>query len=176
MHTICKKDLCKVLRVSLHGARLWLGDADFVVEGSKYLYRLPDVVAAARANRKRGLNSVEARGLIEIDRVRRADEDAVLHVGEGARQRAHDVTRALTLGEAERLKLAQAQFTGSLVENLLDRAVFEHLDDLRDILILSPEILAFVLTGDAAMLPVWRHFAPAFAVVNVPETTTKEAA
>ena len=77
---------------------------------------------------------------------------------------------------AARLKQAKGVFTGALVEAFFDRSLFRHLEELRDILILCPDVLYFVLTGDAAMQPTWRHFAPAFAAINAPESTTKEAA
>ncbi|MDF1802008.1 hypothetical protein [Thalassovita sp.] len=74
---------------------------------------------------------------------------------------------------AYRLALCESQFTAALVETLLDRDVFEHLEVLRTVLALHPDILAYVLTGNSEV--EWREFSPAFAVVNAP-TTLKEAA
>jgi hypothetical protein len=130
------------------------------------LYSLEGVVKGLRRNRKRGLSAYEARALAQIDKERRTSEDAVLFAGDGPRERALGLAAVLTDVERERLKLAQSQFTGALVAHLLDRAIFEHIDHLRDVLVLSPDVLFFVLTGDAGGID-WQNFSPAFAVVNV---------
>lgn len=173
MHTLRRADIADVCNVSICSVPRWIASTDSVRRSTpnqfhRYLYSLEGVVKGLRTNRKRGLNQHEARGLAEIDRTRRAGEDAVLFVGDSPRQRAQALTAVLTDVEKERLKLAQAQFTGALVANLLDRDIFEHLDHLRDVLILSPDVLYFVLTGDTADGLHWQKFAPAFAVVNVP--------
>lgn len=182
MHTLRRADIAAVCNVSVCSVSRWIASADTVRRStpnqfSHYLYSLEGVVKGLRRDRKRGLSAHEARALAEIDRTRRTGEDKILFVGLDPRERAQGLTSVLTDVERERLKLAQAQFTGALVAHLLDRNIFEHLDYLRDVLILSPDVLCFVLTGDGDGI-AWHNFAPSFAVVNVPadQPYIKEAA
>lgn len=183
MHTIRRADIAAVCNVSICSVPRWIAKEDTVRRSTenhfhRYHYTLGGVVRGLRKSRKRGLSAHEARALAEIDRTRRGGEEAILFVGDGPRERAQALTAVLTDVEKERLKLAQAQFTGALVAHLLDRNIFERLDHLRDVLILSPDVLYFVLTGDATDGLNWPNFAPAFAVVNVPADVLydKEAA
>ncbi|MCJ8335936.1 MAG: hypothetical protein MJH10_17125 [Epibacterium sp.] len=170
MHTISRSNIAQVWDVSVCSVRRWIADKDsdgrtIKHQSNHYLYSLEGVVRGLRKNRKRGLGLHEVRALAETDRKYRAGEDVALFVGEEARQRAKELALVLTPAKQERFKVAQAQFTGALVTHLLDRSVFEHIDYLRDVLILSPDVLYFVMTADGLN---WDHFAPVFAVVNTP--------
>ncbi|MFD0909522.1 hypothetical protein [Ruegeria arenilitoris] len=177
MFTITVPDLQACLRVSSATPKGWLGDCPRERTGPRYAYRLPDILPRIRERRPRGLSAAEARSLVEVDRVKRSYGEDTLYLGEDARERAQRLVNSLTESESERLAYCQSQFTAALVERLLDREVFTHIEFLRLLLALHPDILAYVMTADDAVLPDWRAFAPAFAVINAPESTPiKEAA
>lgn len=173
MYTITIPDLQACLRVSNKTPHLWLGGCPRERAGRAFAYRLADLVPRIRS-RPRGLSAAEARSLVEVDRAKREYGEDMLYLGEEAEVRAERLIASLTAAERERLSYCQSQFTAALVEKLLDRSVFEHIETLRAVLALHPDVLAHVLTGDD-VLPDWLNFAPAFAVVNAP-TSTLEAA
>ena len=173
MFTITIPDLQACLRVSSGTPKLWLAKCPRERAGRGYTYRLADVLPNIRS-RPRGLSAAEARSLVEVDRAKREFGEDTLYLGEDAERRAELLITSLTAAERERLAYCQSQFTAALVEKLLDRSVFEHIEVLRTILALHPDVLAHIMTGDD-VLPDWHNFAPAFAVVNAP-ATLKEAA
>lgn len=173
MYTITISDLQACLRVSCRTPQHWLGGCPRERAGRGYAYRLTDLVPRIRA-RPRGLSAAEARSLVEVDRAKREYGEDMLYLGEDAETRAERLIASLTAVERERLAYCQSQFTAALVEKLLDRSVFEHIETLRTVLALHPEVLAHVLTG-GDVLPDWLAFAPAFAVINAP-TSIMEAA
>lgn len=174
MYTITVPDLQACLRVSNKTPHLWLGDCPRERAGRAFAYRLSDLVPRIRT-RPRGLSAAEARSLVEVDRAKREYGEDTLYLGEDAEARAERLIASLTEGERERLAYCQSQFTAALVERLLDRAVFDHIEHLRTALVLHTDVLAYVLTADDGVLPDWLSFAPAFAVINAP-TTIHEAA
>jgi len=173
MFTVTVPDLQACLNVAAATPKGWLGGCARERTGPRYAYRLADVVPAIRARRAGGLSASEARSLVEVDRTKQSYGEDTLYLGEDALDRACRLIDCLIKSERERLALCQSQFTAALVETLLDRDVFEHLEVLRTVLALHPDILAYVLTGNSEV--EWREFSPAFAVVNAP-TTLKEAA
>lgn len=174
MFTITVPDIAACLGVCAASPRNWLTDCPRQRAGSTFTYQLSDVVAALRVHRTRGLNAAEARSLVEVDRVKRSYADDTLFLGEDALPRARRLSATLTRPERERLMYCQSQFTAALVQTLLDRDLFMHIDILRDVLIMHPDVLAYVLTSNSP-LPDWPQLAPAFAVINAP-TPINEAA
>lgn len=171
MFTITTPDLQACLSVAAATPKGWLHDAPKVKAGYRLSYRLADVLPRIRERRPRGLSAAEARSLVEVDRVKRSYGEDTLYLGEDAPSRACRLINSLTKAERERLSYCQSQFTAALVEKLLDRTVFERIEVLRSVLALHPDILAYVMTADAAILPDWLAFAPAFAVINAPLRT-----
>ncbi|MBY6056824.1 hypothetical protein [Leisingera daeponensis] len=173
MFTITIPDLQACLRVSNKTPTRWLAGCARERAGCAFAYRLSDLVPRIRA-RPRGLSAAEARSLVEVDRAKREFDEDTLYLGEDAKGRAEHLIASLTAAERERFAYCQSQFTAALVEKLLDRSVFEHIETLRTVLALHPDVLAHVLTSDD-VLPDWLIFAPAFAVINAP-TPLMEAA
>lgn len=174
MFTITTPDLQTSLVVSTSTPRRWFHDCPQRKERAGLVYRLADIIPRIRARRPRGLSTAEARSLVEIDRVKRGYSEDTLYLGEDAYERARLLIASLTDAERERLTYCQSQFTAALVEKVLDRDLFVHIEVLRAVLVLHHDVLAYVMTSDD-VLPDWLNFAPAFAVVNAP-TAINEAA
>lgn len=109
------------------------------------------------------------------------DVPGPLFVGDNVLPRCHALIAWLDAAQRDRLYKIQVIFTNALALGLRSSALFEHLDALRLKLILAPEILRYVVIGDASKLPNFGGWGVSFAITNarfepIFTPTEKEAA
>jgi len=145
------------------------------------MYALPEVVTLLRANRKRGLYGDNLARVVAYDTGERAERAASpgfpddVWLGGTPQARAEAFRAALTDEEGERARLVQkATAHAALVAGV------PRVERLRQITIIHPACVRFILTGDVEELPVgdagWAAWIKAVDVVNIPTTIEKEAA
>ncbi|MBS4009163.1 MAG: hypothetical protein KGZ72_00250 [Roseovarius sp.] len=177
-------DLATILRVHIRSLVRWVDRNspahDFGHAPRGVMYALPEAVIFLRANRKRGLCSDDLARVVTFDANERATRAATplypddIWLGIDPESRAGAFWAALTPEERERARLIQKDVAGAAIA-----AGVARVERLRNITLIHPAAVRFILTGEGDELPVgragWRAWAKAIDVVNVPATEMEAA-
>lgn len=175
--TLRLTDLSEVMGVHVRSLMRWVSNSspafDFGCAPRGVMYSLPEIVAVLRANRKKGLYGDDLRRVVEFDACERAARASVplfpddIWLGGDPEGRTAAFWASLTAEERERVRLVQKNVAGAAIAAGVPRV-----ERLRNITLIHPAAVRFVLTGDGEELPAndagWRGWVKAIDVVNVP--------
>jgi hypothetical protein len=183
--TLRSTDLCALLGVSDRSIWRWMDGVttftDFGRAPRGHMYALPEVVTALRAKRRGGLSGDDLARVVGHDTAKRAERAGALGYPDdiwlgGTPEARADAFRASLAGEEEeRARLVQKTVTDAAIA-----AGAPRVERLRQITIIHPAAVRFILTGDFEELPVgdagWTAWVKAIDLVNTPTTIEEEAA
>jgi len=183
--TLRSTDLCACLSVSDRSIWRWMDGVatfhDFGRAPRGHMYALPEVISLFRARRRAGLSGDELTRVVTHDTCERAERAGTLGypddiwLGGSPEARAEAFRASLAGEEEERARLVQKTVTGAAIAAGVPRV-----ERLRQIALIHPACVRFILTGEADELPVgdagWTAWIKAVDVVNIPTTIEQEAA
>ncbi|MEQ8896320.1 MAG: hypothetical protein RID23_04455 [Roseovarius sp.] len=182
--TLRSADLCALLGVSDQSLYRWMAHPyppfhDFRRAPRGKMFAVPDTVARLRQRRKRGLHGSDLSEVVAFDaqvraeRARHGADD--LWLGIDPEPRAEAFRAALTGEEGERARLVQK----TVANTALDAGV-PRVERLRQIVLIHPAAVRFILANEGDELPIgdagWTAWIKAIDIVNIPTTEHKEAA
>ncbi|MER3352657.1 MAG: hypothetical protein RLQ73_01680 [Hoeflea sp. D1-CHI-28] len=182
--TLRSADLCALLGVSDQSLYRWMTNPyppfhDFRRAPRGKMFAVPDTVARLRQRRKRGLHGSDLFGVVAFDaqaraeRARHGADD--LWLGIDPEPRAEAFRAALTGEEVERARLVQKTAAQAALAAGVPRV-----ERLRQIVLIHPATVRFILTGEGDELPAgdagWQSWVRAIDIVNIPNTEHKEVA
>lgn len=161
MQTITIKSLAEGLGLSLPTVANLLKGAPYYLppgRGAARRYTLAGVIPRIAAKHRAKISAVVARAM----------DDGSLFVGANETM-ADDLESWLDSPMKERLRAVRTKFFNALQTTTLSNAFYADSERIRTLLILSPSVLPYVLTGDKKGLPSWPDFARAFVLVHLPQ-------
>lgn len=177
-------DLCALLGVSDQSIFRWMARPyppfhDFRCAPRGKMFAPPEIVIRLRERRRGGLGGDALYRVVDFDmrvRAERARQGADdLWLGDDPESRAAAFRAALTGEEEERARLVQQTVANAALDAGVPRV-----ERLRQITIIHPACIRFILIGEAEELPVgdagWAAWIKAIDVVNIPTTIEQEAA